>query len=159
MQKQISAKKIIAPPSNIKNFRVPFLTWKLWVNPIENHINSIFSGKLVIIFQGPLRRVKRAPPTSVCKQSLKYRKYIHNFVAQYLSNIIIRIFFCKLLSRNYLHILRWTKCFLPQKQRFKLTIFLHIPDFLNFTFLGSSAPCSCTLSKPEPYTSEQIFIL
>ena len=38
-----------------KNFRAPFLQWKLWVNPIVNHVNLIFTGKFVVIFfQGPL---------------------------------------------------------------------------------------------------------
>ena len=37
-----------------KNFRPPFLPWKLRVNPIEKHVNSIFNGKSVVIFfQGP----------------------------------------------------------------------------------------------------------
>ena len=52
----------------VKNFQGPFIQtskisrpalWKLWINPIENHINSIFPGKIaVIIFKANVRRVK-----------------------------------------------------------------------------------------------------
>ena len=43
----------------------PFLPWKLRVNAVEKHINSIFNGKSVVIFSGPsLARVKifKGPP-------------------------------------------------------------------------------------------------
>ena len=52
----------------------------------------------------------------------------------------------------------WRKCFLPQNS-VKLKISLHIPFtlmwrfffqfFLSFPFPKSSAPCSCTLSRPD----------
>ena len=43
--------KISGPP--------PLLPWKLRVNPIEKHVNSIFTGKFVVIFfKAPLTRVK-----------------------------------------------------------------------------------------------------
>ena len=29
-------------------FRAPFLPWKLWVNPVENHVISIFTRKFVV---------------------------------------------------------------------------------------------------------------
>ena len=54
------------------------LTWKLWVNPIENHI-KVFPGKFVVIFFKPslggskLVRtpfLHHPPPTGVCKRSL-----------------------------------------------------------------------------------------
>ena len=45
-----TAKKFQAPP---------LLPWKLWVNPIEKHVNSIFTRKFVVIcFRVPLTRVK-----------------------------------------------------------------------------------------------------
>ena len=45
-----TAKKISPPP---------FLPWKLRVNPIEKHVNSIFNWKYVVIFfRAPLTRVK-----------------------------------------------------------------------------------------------------
>ena len=35
------------------------MPWKLWVNPIEKHVNSISTGKFVVIFfRAPLTRVK-----------------------------------------------------------------------------------------------------
>ena len=33
-----------------KNQAPPFLPWKLRVNPMEKHVNSIFNGKSVVIF-------------------------------------------------------------------------------------------------------------
>ena len=43
-----------SPPSDRKKIQGPFLPWKLRVNPIEKHVNSIFNGKSVVIFfQGP----------------------------------------------------------------------------------------------------------
>ena len=51
-----------------KNSGPPFLPWKLRVNPIEKHVNSIFNGKSVVIFfRAPLTRVKnfKVPPLQV----------------------------------------------------------------------------------------------
>ena len=67
------------PPPTSRNFRAPFLPWKLWVNPIEKYVKSIFTGMFVVIFsrlslQG--RKFKgppfciRFPLTSVCELSL-----------------------------------------------------------------------------------------
>ena len=48
------AKLFRGPPSDRKKKSgPPFLTWKLWVNPVEKHVNSIFNGKSVVIFSGP----------------------------------------------------------------------------------------------------------
>ena len=63
----------LGPPFKPHKFQGPFLPWKLWVNPIEKHVNSIFTGKFVIIFQAlPLQEFKHfeGPPTSVCEWSL-----------------------------------------------------------------------------------------
>ena len=61
-KKYLSRKFFRPPPSDRKkkkHFRAPFLPWKLRVNPIENHVNSIFNGKSVVIFfRAPLTRVK-----------------------------------------------------------------------------------------------------
>ena len=44
------------PPSDLKNFSPPpppppvFWPWKLRVNPIEKRVNSIFTGKFMVIF-------------------------------------------------------------------------------------------------------------
>ena len=51
--------KIVRPPlsdsKKKKKIRAPpFLPWKLRVNAVEKHINSIFNGKSVVIFSGPL---------------------------------------------------------------------------------------------------------
>ena len=61
--------------SDRKNFWSPIMTWKLWVNPIESPINTIFPGKFVaIFFKAPLGRSKNLrapfcirPPISVCE--------------------------------------------------------------------------------------------
>ena len=78
------------PPSDRKKVSgPPFLPWKLQVNPIEKHVNSIFNGKSVVIFSGPplqgseiLRTpfLHQAPPlTSVCEWSLmKIFHYTYN---------------------------------------------------------------------------------
>ena len=59
---QMSPKHFRPPLQTSKNFSAPpFLPWKLWVNPIEKHVNSIFTGKFVVIFLGaPLIRVKNS---------------------------------------------------------------------------------------------------
>ena len=69
MQKIFIAKIFRGLPSDGKKKKKksgpPFLPWKLRVNPIEKHVNSIFNGKSVVIFfQGPLTRVKnfKGPP-------------------------------------------------------------------------------------------------
>ena len=56
MQKIFIAKIFRPPPLQTeKKIRAPFLPWKLRVNAVEKHINSIFNGKsVVIIFSGPL---------------------------------------------------------------------------------------------------------
>ena len=56
MQKIFIAKIFRPPPfRQKKKSGPPFLPWKLRVNAIEKHINSIFNGKSVaIIFSGPL---------------------------------------------------------------------------------------------------------
>ena len=58
--KYLSQKFFRGPPSDCKkNFRAPFMPWKLRVNPIEKHVNSISNGKSVVIFfRAPLTRVK-----------------------------------------------------------------------------------------------------
>ena len=43
------AKKIIVNIFHPPAFK-PQITWKLWVNPIEKHVNSIYTGKFVVIF-------------------------------------------------------------------------------------------------------------
>ena len=55
MQKNIYRENFSGPPSDRKKFSGPtFWPWKLRVNPIEKHVNSIFNGKSVVIFfQGP----------------------------------------------------------------------------------------------------------
>ena len=55
MQKIYLQKIFGAPLQTAKKFQAPpFLSWKLQVNPIEKHVNSIFNGKSVVIFfQGP----------------------------------------------------------------------------------------------------------
>ena len=59
MQKIFIVKIFRAPFQTAKKFRAPFLPWKLRVNPIEKHVNSIFNGKSVVIFfRAPLTRVK-----------------------------------------------------------------------------------------------------
>ena len=51
MQKIFIAKIFRGPPSDRKKIQgPPFLPWKLRVNPIEKHVNSIFNGKSVVIF-------------------------------------------------------------------------------------------------------------
>ena len=85
MQKNIYRENFSGPPSDRKKIPGPlFLPWKLRVNPIEKHVNSIFNGKSVVIFFrfSPLTRVKSlngplfasAPLTSVCERSLKASK-------------------------------------------------------------------------------------
>ena len=61
MQKIFIVKIFRGPPSDRKKISgPPFLPWKLRVNPIEKHVNSIFNGKSVVIFFSglPLTRVK-----------------------------------------------------------------------------------------------------
>ena len=80
MQKKNYREIFWAPPSDRKKKSgPPFLPWKLRVNPIEKHVNSIFDGKYVVIFSGPpfqeskmLRApfLHQGPLTSVCKRSL-----------------------------------------------------------------------------------------
>ena len=81
MQKIFIAKNFWGPPSDRKKKSgpPPFLPWKLRVNPIEKHVNSIFNGKSVVIFfRSPLQgsKIFRAPLfasgplTSVCERSL-----------------------------------------------------------------------------------------
>ena len=41
------------PQKKKKKFRAPFLPWKLRVNPLEKHVNSIFNGKSGNFFSGP----------------------------------------------------------------------------------------------------------
>ena len=55
MQKIFIMKIFRGPPSDRKQISgPPFLPWKLQVNPIEKHVNSIFNGKSVVFFfQGP----------------------------------------------------------------------------------------------------------
>ena len=84
MQKNFIAKNFRGPPFRPQNFSgPPFLPRKLRVNPIEKHVNSIFTEKFVVIFfKPPLTRVKtfkgppfciRPPPlTSVCEWSLSW---------------------------------------------------------------------------------------
>ena len=82
MQKIFIAKIFRGPPSDHKKISgAPFLPWKLRVNPIKKHVNSIFNGKSVaIFFRAPFIRVKnfkglpfciRPPHTSVCERSLR----------------------------------------------------------------------------------------
>ena len=83
------AKNFRGPPSDRKKISgpPPFLPWKLRVNPIEKHVNSIFNGKSVVIFfRAPLTRVKnfkgppfciRPPLTSVCERSLIRLIHVH----------------------------------------------------------------------------------
>ena len=51
IQKNFVTKKFCLPLQTSKNSGPPFLLWKLWVNPIEKHVNSIFAGKFVNFFQ------------------------------------------------------------------------------------------------------------
>ena len=49
------------PPSDLKKFQGPpfWHAWKLRVNPIKKHVNSIFSGKFVVFFfKAPLQGSK-----------------------------------------------------------------------------------------------------
>ena len=59
-KKYLSRKFFGAPLQTAKTISgPPFLPWKLRVNPIEKHVNSIFNGKSVVIFfRSPLTRVK-----------------------------------------------------------------------------------------------------
>ena len=63
--KYLSQKIFGAPLQTAKKFQgPPFLPWKLRVNPIEKHVNSIFNGKSVVIFLGPPlqgSKILRAP--------------------------------------------------------------------------------------------------
>ena len=69
MQKKNIAKKFQVTPPPLpqgRPLKFPgphFWTWILWVKLIENHINSIFPGKFVVIF------LKASPSTGVksCK--------------------------------------------------------------------------------------------
>ena len=81
MQKNFSAKNFQGPPFGPQNFSgPPFLTRKIGVNPIENHIDSLFRGKISVFFSGPPfpgSKIFRVPPfcirpplTSVCERSL-----------------------------------------------------------------------------------------
>ena len=57
LMQKIFISKIFCPPplQTEKKSGPPFLPWKLRVNAVEKHINSIFNGKsVVIIFSGPL---------------------------------------------------------------------------------------------------------
>ena len=59
MQIKIYHQQFLGPLYRPKTkFRALFLSWKLWVNPIENHVDWIFTGKFVVIFGGALTRVK-----------------------------------------------------------------------------------------------------
>ena len=80
--KKISVKNFQGPPLwASKFFGAPFLTRKIGVNPIENHIDSLFRGKIsVFFFRAPLFGLKNfqgtlfasGPPlTSVCERSLR----------------------------------------------------------------------------------------
>ena len=48
--KTFYCKNFLGLPPNSKNFRAPFLPCKLLVNPIGKYVNSIFTGKFVVIF-------------------------------------------------------------------------------------------------------------
>ena len=64
--KKYLSRKFFGPPFRLQKISgPPFLPWKLRVNPIEKHVNSIFNGKSVVIFfRAPLTRVKnfKGPP-------------------------------------------------------------------------------------------------
>ena len=67
MQKKNCCRNFFGDPlQTSKKFQgPPFLPWKLWVNPIQKHVNSIFTGKFVVMFfKVPLTRVKyfKGPP-------------------------------------------------------------------------------------------------
>ena len=59
-KKNIYRKNCPGLPSDCKKISgPPLLPWKLWVNPIEKHVNSIFTRKFVVIcFRAPLTKVK-----------------------------------------------------------------------------------------------------
>ena len=48
--KKFKAKIFGGPLSDLKNFRTPLFDIKLWVNPIENHVNSTFPCEFAAIF-------------------------------------------------------------------------------------------------------------
>ena len=79
--KKYLSQKFFGPPFRPqKTSGPPFSPWKLWVNPIEKHVNSIFNGKSVVIFSRPPlqgSKILRAPfcispplTKSVCERSL-----------------------------------------------------------------------------------------
>ena len=81
MQKNFRAKNFQGPLLDLTIFRgPPFLPRKIGVNPTENHIDSLFRGKIsVFFFQGALFRppkfsgppfLHQTPLTSVCERSL-----------------------------------------------------------------------------------------
>ena len=91
MQKIFIAKIFSGPPSDHKKIQSPpppFLPWKLWVNPREKHVNSIFNGKSVIItrvknFKGPPFCIR--PPPYKCLWTVPYstswkRRVISNWI-------------------------------------------------------------------------------
>ena len=54
MQKNFSAKNFQGPLLGLTIFRgSPFLPRKIGVNPTENHIDSLFRGKISFFFSGP----------------------------------------------------------------------------------------------------------
>ena len=76
--KNFHCKNFLGPPSYLQYCQESLFAIKLWVNPLENHIKSIFTGNFVSNFSSPVPlRVKTfkgplfalVPPTSVCEWS------------------------------------------------------------------------------------------
>ena len=86
MQKNFNAKNFQGPFWASKFFWAPFLARKIGINPTENHIDSLFRGKIsVCFFRVPLFRppkfsglpfLYQAPLTSVCERSLTRWSFI-----------------------------------------------------------------------------------
>ena len=100
--KKVYCKKILGlpHPSDLKISGPPFLPWKSWVNSIEKHANSIFTGKFVFFFQGyPLQGSKflralilhQTSRTSVCERSVTdVENLLHSLVFDELYDILFK---------------------------------------------------------------------
>ena len=107
MQKIFIAKIFRPPPPSDRNkiSGPPFLPWKLRVNPIEKHVNSIFNGKSVVIFfRAPLTRVKNfkgplfaSGPPYKCLWTVPYQD---NFLTYLFWCVKYYIYVCKFQNKK-----------------------------------------------------------
>ena len=135
--KNIYCKNFSAPPSDRKKISgpPPFLPWKLRVNPIEKHVNSIFNGKSAVIFSGPSLQGSKIlrppfcirPPLQVFVNSPLWEEVLFSLTKGALDNFNILLFSFKRKKRflYYYHVYTWPKVvidfsFMISVNRYKL---------------------------------------